>query len=229
MRAVNVKPPDESGHKDGLSYALFIPEGEPKGSLVILHGAGSSKGSHFDFARRARTAGIAAACFDQRGHGESEGALDHRFIDDVGVIASLLPAGPLGLRGSSMGGYLALVCAAPVGASAVVAICPAPARGLAAGLRAGLFDFAADPGLGEALEAADELAAVRSLRCPLLLLHAEGDEVVPFSLSERLAEEAPEGRCRFVAVPGGHHRSIQHDPEFQDLSIRFLLDAFATG
>ena len=69
-------------------------------------------------------------------------------------------------------------------------------------------------------------AAVRSLRCPLLLLHAEEDEVVPFGLSERLVEVAPDGLCRFVAVPGGHHRSIQHDAEFQELSVRFLLESF---
>ena len=226
MRTVHVEPPEETGHHDGLAYALFLPEGEPAGSLVVLHGAGSSKESHFDFARRARSAGIATACFDQRGHGESEGRFNVRFIDDVGEIASLLPPGPLGLRGSSMGGYVALVAAGPVGASAVVAICPAPGRGLAAGLRTGLFDFAADPAVGERLEEADELEAVRSLRCPLLLLHAEEDEVVPFGLSERLVEVAPDGLCRFVAVPGGHHRSIQHDAEFQDLSVRFLLESF---
>ena len=207
MRTVHVEPPQETGHHEGLAYALFLPEGKPAGSLVVIHGAGSSKESHFDFARRARSAGIATACFDQRGHGESEGRFDVRFIDDVGEIASLLPPGPLGLRGSSMGGYVALVAAGPVGASAVVAICPAPGRGLAAGVRTGLFDFAADPAVGERLEEADELEAVRSLRCPLLLLHAEEDEVVPFGLSERLVEVAPDGLCRFVPGPGGRRRS----------------------
>ena len=227
MRAVNVDPPEASGLHEGLSYALFVPEGEPRGSLVILHGAGSSKESHFDFARRARLAGIASACFDQRGHGETGGTLDRRLVDDVGEIASLLPPGPLGLRGSSMGGYVALVAAGPVGASAVIAICPAPAAGLAIGLQSGLAGVEADPSVIEELGRQDELEAARSLRCPLLLLHAEGDEVVPFSLSERLASEAPPGLCRFLAVPGGHHRSIQHDAEFQDLSVRFLLEAFA--
>jgi len=227
MRTVHLDPPEETGVHEGLAYALFLPEGELHGSLVILHGAGSSRESHYDFARRARSAGIATACFDQRGHGQSGGSFDSRFIDDVGEIASLLPPAPLGLRGSSMGGYVALVAARPVGASAVVAICPAPGRGLAAGLRAGAFDFAADPAVAAVLDEEDEAKAVENLPCPLLLLHAEEDEVVPFGLSERLALLAPEGRCRFVAVPGGHHRSIQHDPEFQDLSVRFLLESFA--
>ena len=39
---------------DGLSYALFVPEGEPELGVVIMHGAGSAKESHFDFARGCR-------------------------------------------------------------------------------------------------------------------------------------------------------------------------------
>ena len=39
---------------DGLAYALFLPEGEPDVGVVVLHGAGSSKESHFDFARGCR-------------------------------------------------------------------------------------------------------------------------------------------------------------------------------
>ncbi|MFM9140681.1 MAG: alpha/beta hydrolase, partial [Solirubrobacterales bacterium] len=81
MRAVHVEPPEQTGHHEGLAYALFLPEGEPAGSLVILHGAGSSKESQFDFARRARSAGIATACFDQRGHGASEGSFARRVVD----------------------------------------------------------------------------------------------------------------------------------------------------
>ena len=47
--------PPELGERDGLSYALFVPEGEPKGGVVILHGAGSAKESHFDFGRLCRS------------------------------------------------------------------------------------------------------------------------------------------------------------------------------
>ena len=56
----------------------------------------------------------------------------------------------------------------------------------------------------------------------LLLLHAEGDESVPIAHSRELAEMADPDRSRFIAVPGGDHRSIQHDSEFQALALRFL-------
>jgi alpha-beta hydrolase superfamily lysophospholipase len=113
-------PPQELGRRDGLAYALFLPPGEPLGGVVIVHGASSCKESHFDFARALRGNGIAAVCFDQRGHGDSEGALDARALGDVATMASLLPPGPVALRGSSMGGYVALAAAGRVGARAVM-------------------------------------------------------------------------------------------------------------
>ena len=45
---------------------------------------------------------------------------------------------------------------------------------------------------------------------PLLLIHARGDEVVPYSHSEKLYERAAEPK-RLVLLEGGHHRSAQHD------------------
>ncbi len=230
MRVADIRGPDESGRAGGLAYALYLPDGEPLGGVVVLHGAGSRKESHLDFARRCAAHGIAAVSFDLRGHGESEGALDGRAVADVATMAAVLPPGPVGLRGSSLGGYLALVAAEAVGAAAVVAICPATADGLARGLAEGRFDLRADvPALDAFLaeHPADEAAA--RLRCPLLLLHAEGDESVPIAHSRLLHERA--AGSRLVEVPGGHHRSIQHDDDLQALSVRFLQRAFrdATG
>jgi pimeloyl-ACP methyl ester carboxylesterase len=56
-----------------------------------------------------------------------------------------------------------------------------------------------------------------------MLQHAEGDEVVPVILSRAL-HDAARG-SRFIEVPGGHHRSVQHDPELQAATVRFLLRA----
>ena len=53
----------------------------------------------------------------------------------------------------------------------------------------------------------------------LLLLHARGDEQVPYTVSEELYEAAREPK-RLLVFPGGHHRSLQHDLEVQDLSRR---------
>src|SRR3954471_19855862 len=119
MRTVRAEPPAENGRKAGLGWARFGPDGSDRpaaGGVVILHGADSRKESHFDFARACAAGGLAALAFDARGHGESRGPLDGRAIPDVARMAALRRerAGvqAVVLRGSSMGGYLALVAAA---------------------------------------------------------------------------------------------------------------------
>jgi uncharacterized protein len=221
VRLVAPDPP-ELGKRDGLSYALFTPPGGARAGVVVLHGAGSVKESHYEFARELRANRLAAVCFDQRGHGESDGALGEGAIEDVATVRELLPDGPVGLRGSSMGGWLALVAASRVRANAVVAICPATSAGLLRGLRLKSFDFRADrPGLDRLLAVNDPEVAARELGERLLLMHAEGDETVPVEHSRALHAVAP--GSRLVVAPGGHHRSVQHDPEYQAFAARFLV------
>jgi pimeloyl-ACP methyl ester carboxylesterase len=235
MRTVNPVLPDAMAVRDGLAHSLWLPSGDgaPRGGIVILHGAGSCKENHHDFARSAVASGLAAVAFDQRGHGESEGPMDGRALDDVAAMADLLrehlPDGtPVALRGSSMGGYMSILTARGSRAAAVVAICPASAEGLARGLASGALQFDVDRvGVEELLSDHDLDAAVSELPCPLLLLHAEGDEQVPVEHSRELAKLMPQPGSRLVTVPGGHHRSVQHDPELNALALRFLDRAFA--
>src|SRR3954469_21069821 len=108
-------PPAERGVHDGLAYTLWLPDRPPWGGLVVIHGAGSCKENHHDMARAARTAGLAAGAFALRGHGETGGRLDGRVLDDIAAMAGLLPR-PVALRGSSLGGFLAIAAAARPGA-----------------------------------------------------------------------------------------------------------------
>ena len=227
-RTVTPQLPSEIGVHDGLAYSLWLPPAPAPAGVVTLHGAGSCKENHHDFARAVLGAGLAAIAFDQRGHGDSEGPLDGRAIDDVVSIAALLRSRigqgtAIALRGSSMGGYLALVSAAAVGAGAVVGICPASGEGLRRGLANGRFTFDADrPALDRFLAAHDVQAAASALEVPVLLLHAEGDEQVPVEHSRELAALLRSPRSRLITLPGGHHRSIQHDSEMQAVSLRFI-------
>jgi uncharacterized protein len=225
-----VPAPPEIFEQDGLACALFMPDGEPRAGVVILHGAGSAKESHFDFARNCRSHGLAALAFDARGHGRSDGAFGSGALDDVramlGLMRSHVPR--VALRGSSMGGFCAIHAAAQDGdVGAVAAICPAPEDLLARGLRTGRLDgFDADvEGLLDWLPTLDIRAAVRSLapRTALLLLHAQGDEQVPYTISEGLYADAGRPK-RLLLVPGGHHRSLQHDLEMQAASIRWIRE-----
>jgi pimeloyl-ACP methyl ester carboxylesterase len=223
----------ELGTQDGLAYALFLPDGEPDVGVVILHGAGSAKESHFDFGRGCVADGMAALAYDARGHGRSEGSFGPSAFDDVLAMADLLRAHVphVALRGSSMGGWQAIHAAAQAADGAicaVVAICPAPDSGLLRFLRSGQRpEFECDTTACEPwLESLDVFEAAGRLgpETALLLMHARGDERVPYTVSEQVHESAREPK-RLLLLPGGHHRSVQHDEELQAVSRKFIRDA----
>jgi len=226
-----VPAPPELGELDGLAYALFLPDGRARAGVVILHGAGSAKESHYDFARGCRGDGIAALAYDARGHGRSRGEFGPGAIDDALSMVELLRehAERVALRGSSMGGFQAIHAGSrDHSLCAVVAICPATDDLLLRGLRSDeplrfRCDVAATT---EWLESLDVYAAVGDLgpQTSLLLMHARGDEQIPWTVSEELHAAAHEPK-RLLVLPGGHHRSLQHDLELQAVSRRHILTA----
>ena len=237
----------QSGRLDGIAYNLFLPfSDDPAPAIVILHGAGSRKENHADFARAAVGQGFAALTFDNRGHGESEGDLGPSVIADMQRLFAELAQRPeiderrIALRGSSMGGQLAIHAGAVSRhVAAVVAICPASEqmvlpdmRRLAAGKApppdSGLASMRVDaPAMVAWLEENDVRDAVKLMGAkPLLLVHARGDEVVPYTFSEELYVLAEEPK-RLLLLEGGHHRSVQHDPEIQAETLLWLERSLA--
>ena len=223
--------PPELGTHHGLAYGLFLPEDEPTAGVVVLHGAGSAKESHFDFCRLLRESGLAALAYDARGHGRSDGQFGPGAIEDALSMCQLLRqyAPKVALRGSSMGGSIAIHAGAlDHSLCAIVSICPAPEDFLVRGLRSGfLTDFEVDRDATERwLESISVYEAVGDLgpETGLLLLHARGDEQIPYTVSEELYAAAHEPK-RLLVLPGGHHRSLQHDMEIQSVTRRFMEDA----
>jgi alpha-beta hydrolase superfamily lysophospholipase len=232
-RVIDPVRPAQTGRHDGLAYTLWLPARVPRpvAGVLVVHGADSQKENQYDFARAALPLGLAVLTFDQRGHGESGGQMDGRAVADVVAMAGVLrealaEPGALALRGSSMGGWLAILAAAPAQAQAVVAICPATAGGMRRGLDAGSFAFSVDrPALETLLDSGELAPAVAALPAPLLLMHAQGDERVPVEHSRELAAAFHVPGSRLIEVPGGHHRSVQHDDELQAVSLRWLQKA----
>src|SRR5688572_593354 len=114
------RAPTERGVHEGRPYWLWLPEGNSGRSpgMVILHGAGSRKENHADFARLCAAGGWAALAYDQRGHGEATDEMGPQALGDVGRMARFLASldgvdpGRICARGSSMGGFMAIHAAA---------------------------------------------------------------------------------------------------------------------
>ncbi len=222
---------------EGLAYELWLPDLDPPWpGVVILHGAGSRKENHSDFARAAANAGWAAVAFDQRGHGGSDGEMSPAAAADPARIVRMLAgidgvdATRIVVRGSSMGGFMAIHAAAVSDEiRGVIAICPAGEEHLSRGLRRDELEMrVADSGALEAwlgehdLRDAVELMGAK----PLLLAHAQGDESIPYTWSEELYERAAEPK-KLIVLPGGHHRSAQHDLELHGIALRWMERALA--
>jgi pimeloyl-ACP methyl ester carboxylesterase len=199
-----------------LLAGLYWPAPAGSPGVVVVHGAGSRKENHSDFAELASRTGMAALALDLRGHGESGGVADAGMLDDVMVALDALAArglGPLGLRGSSLGGFLALHAAARHPAvRAVVALCPAQPAGLARVL-----------GARWPLEFPLEPAVARRDGVARGLWHARGDERVPWQATFALAQLAPQPRRLRIAMRG-HHRSLQHDAGVLAETVSFLRE-----
>src|SRR5262245_2577933 len=228
--------PDREGRQAGIAYALWRPPrgaqpDEPGPGVVIVHGAGSRKENHADFARLAAAAGWVALAFDLPGHGDSEPAMSASAVDEVIAMAHLLATqqgvdcGRIAVRGSSLGGFLAIhAAAASPQIAGVIAICPAGEDHLASGVRRGDLEMRVDdPVALEAWLLANDVgdAAERISPRPLILLHAEGDTQIPSDHSADLYERAGEPR-KLIIAPGGAHRTVQHDPELQGAALRWL-------
>ena len=222
---------NERGSHQELAYELWLPQSDPPWpGIVIVHGAGSRKENHADFARQASGSGWAALAYDQRGHGESGGEMSPAAVSDASAMARLLGTFDgvdrrrICIRGSSLGGFVAIHAAAVSHAiSGAIAICPAGEQMLLRGLRTGKLDMRADADALEPwLQEHDLREAVKLVGAkPLILLHARGDDEVPASWSEELYESAADPR-KLVVVPGGHHRSVQHDSELQSVALLWL-------
>ncbi len=227
-RMAELPPPSEIGTADGIAWHLWTPDPAqftgPRPGVVVCHGAGSCKENHSDFAVMAASKGWVALAFDARGHGETEPGLDDRAVADVIAMVDLLRAradvdsARVIVRGSSMGGALALYAAcSSMEVAGAIAVCPAPEQGLLMGLKAGAFEIrVADlPAIERWIAQHALIEEIPDLTGrPLLLIHAEGDEQVPIDHSRALYAAAGEPK-RLIEVPGGDHRSTQHDPALQ--------------
>ncbi len=216
---------------DGRRIAFrFHPGSGP--ALVFLPGyrsdmAGGKATAVFEWAR---ANGRAALLLDYSGCGESSGDFADgtlsRWREEVLALLAARWAGPLILIGSSMGGWLMLLCALALPAERVaglIGIAAAPDFtdwGFGAGDRARLAvgetilednSYGPEPTPTHAGFWADGQAqlllnAPIALDCPVRLLHGQEDRDVPCAISLRLAEALRSADVQVTLIKDGDHR-----------------------
>lgn len=181
---------------------------------------------------------------DFRGHGDSSGWGDGPLEQDILAAVDLLRAHPavdgerVCYRGSSMGGFYGLKAAPQAAFAAMALLCPASEDVILQALDeregsgreddAAYSSEAAPPrwdrvGLRSYFQRQDSARLAGQVMCPVLLVHARNDEVVPLAHSLRLAGLL-HTETTLLALEGGTHTTAQHDLRIHRYTAAWLLD-----
>jgi hypothetical protein len=194
--------------EDGTAlHGWFLPVEGSRYTILVCHGNAGNISHRLDRAllmhAKLKTD---VFLFDYRGYGLSEGAPDEQgtYRDARAALRYLITGrgidrANLIVFGESLGAAVALQLALEEPARALVLEAPFTSIG---DMARSAFPFLP---LGRLLRTRyDNLAKVGGLRMPLLILHGDRDNTVPFAQGRRLFEAAPEPK-QFFAIPGASH------------------------
>jgi dipeptidyl aminopeptidase/acylaminoacyl peptidase len=217
------------------SWVVEPRAAEPKGTIVLLHGARMDKRSLAPVAAALVDAGYRAALVDLRGHGESSGRyLSYGSVEshDVSAVLDSLSEraslGCVGVYGFSYGGAVAVrLGAVDPRVKVTVAVSPfATLREVVGDYRRkylpqplnaipdAWFQSAVDEAARIASfdpDASSPLQAAARSHAKLLLIHGTADTQVPLRHSQMLLRAGDED-TRLIAVPRAGHEAMPSDP-----------------
>ena len=215
---------------DTKLHGWFLPARgkNAKGTIVFSHGNGGSIGHHLEYVMWLVKARYNVFMFDYRGFGKSGGTLDRGgMVEDVESAFDYVMSRPdvdskkIISYGHSLGG-----------AKSVTALAKKPVKDLKAIIIDGTFSsyqamariIAGE--LGASL-ISDDFSPNDSIKkitkTPLLLVHGDLDEVVPFSQAKELFGLANEPKTMF-AVKGGRHGDAlsRNEGEYRKRVLQWL-------
>ncbi|MFL5732409.1 MAG: alpha/beta hydrolase [Chloroflexia bacterium] len=228
-----------------LAANLYLPapRDEWVSGIIVCHGFGSCKENYAAFGELASSMGFAVLVMDLRGHGESGGAVDGNIFNDVAAahvyLQSRSEVNPtsISIRGASLGGWLAIHTAAHlIDIGPIVAYSPISEtlftilmeevamvqRGHTSNVVPESLPRVDVTSVAVLLHRLDIVKAARHLSPrPLLLVHCEGDQVVPSHVTDRIYEGAFEPKTLWL-LPGGDHHFPQHDPDTDRRVLEWL-------
>jgi fermentation-respiration switch protein FrsA (DUF1100 family) len=205
-------------------HGWYVAHEQPKGHALLLHGSAGNVTLLAQTLRKLnREHHLAVLALDYRGFGKSEGKpteeglyqdarAARKWLAETAAIAE----SDVILMGVSLGGAVAVDLAAKDGARGLVLAntftsLPSAAQHKTPWLPMGLL-------LSTRM---NSLAKIKDYHGPLLLVHGDANEVVPFEQGQALYDAAP-GEKQLITAKGG-----KHNDELPE-EYRAALDAFIT-
>jgi fermentation-respiration switch protein FrsA (DUF1100 family) len=183
--------------------AVYLPNPAATYTVLLSHGNAEDLGWVLPSLPPLRDLGFAVFAYDFRGYGLSQGrASEQHVYADIDAAYDYLtrelrvPAARVILYGRSLGAGAAVDLAARQSVGGLILESPF-LTAFRVMTRIPLFPF-------DRFRNVDKIGRVR---CPVLVMHGEADEIVPLWHGQQLFERAP-GPKMFLAVPGAHHNDF---------------------
>lgn len=213
---------------DGVrTQAWWIPAKSPRAVLVAFHGNAGTMAHRLPFYKRLHDLSCSLLTAEYRGYGDSSGTPSEKglYADAEAALVEARRRAAMGTPivawGRSLGGAVAIYLAHSQSLDGLIA----------ESTFTSLPDMAALTGIPFARTLVaydfDSLSRIRTVKAPILLVHGEADELVPFAMGERLRDAAlAAASVTFHAVARGEHNStwLQGGRAYFE-----AIDAFITG
>lgn len=217
---------------DGVRlHAWWVPHPQAVATWLWFHGnAGNISHRLENLVLLQEAVPVSVFLFDYREYGRSEGEISKAgtFLDADAAYQAVAPraAGstlPLILFGRSLGTALAVHVAAQHRCAGVIL---EAAFTSSADVMRLYFPFLPPPPPGAPTY--DSLALIGKVRCPMLFLHGEHDEIIPLEMGRRLFAAAPDPK-RFEVIPGAGHNDtyVVGGRAYFEMLARFVREAAA--
>ena len=210
-------------------YGWFIPAGgKAKFTVLFCHGNGGNISHRLEKIGLLHGLGLNVFIFDYRGYGKSEGApSEPGLYKDADAAYKYLvekrniPKDGIILYGESLGGTVAAELATKESARAIIteeAFTSVP------DMTGIVYPFIPRFVISTKFDTASKM---KDATCPKLIIHSVDDEIVPFSLGEKLFKAASPPK-EFLEIRGSHNTAFFDSKEQFTEGIRSFLDGLSS-
>ena len=223
-------------------HGWFLPAvGPARGSVLYYHGNSQNLTAHYWYVSWLPEAGYNLFLFDYRGFGQSAGHPDRDglALDSIAALQYIqtrpdVDKKSLVIFAQSLGGACALAALGETEGRLTRAIAVDSTfysyRGVAEDVlkkhwASWLFSWPLAT-WGVTDDHSPSLTLSRLAPTPLLVIHGDADQIVPFSQGQRLFEQAGQPK-QFILVPGGHHCDAVDSPAYRKLLLDFFAQSIA--